>query len=174
MTPLSNDNTLMDAGAVILRLEECGRTLLALPAGGYSTKMRSFNLDVVRSAVEAYGWEGGKLRPAVPSAGHISRMDAALCWVQLIPQDRYVLRRRRTLTAYCLLLTADRLLLTASSRPSNYHRFPSRQSAARRVRPRFPFRASTSWQLYQLRSSDTRPATRRVLASTFSRPDLRA
>ena len=93
MTPLSNDNTLMDAGAVILRLEECGRTLLALPAGGYSTKMRSFNLDVVRSAVEAYGWEGGKLRPAVPSAGHISRMDAALCWVQLIPQDRYVLRR---------------------------------------------------------------------------------
>lgn len=93
MTSQSNDNTPMDASAVILRLEECGRTLLALPAGGYSTKMRSFNLDVVRSAVEAYGWEGGKLRPAVPSAGHISRMDVALCWVQMIPQDRYVLRR---------------------------------------------------------------------------------
>ncbi len=93
MTPQSNDNSPLDAAAVILRLEECGRTLLALPAGGYSTKMRSFNLDVVRSAVEAYGWEGGTLRPAVPSAQHISRMDVALRWVQCIPQDRYVLRR---------------------------------------------------------------------------------
>lgn len=93
MTCQSNDNTPMDSRAVIQRLEECGRTLLALPSGGYSTRMRSFNLDVVRNAVEAYGWEGGTLRPAVPSAAHISRMDAALCWVQLIPQDRYVLRR---------------------------------------------------------------------------------
>jgi hypothetical protein len=89
----ANDSSPLDAATVIQRLEECGRTLLALPAGGYSTKMRSFNLDVVRSAVEAYGWEGGKLRPAVPSAAHITRMDVALRWVQLIPQDRYVLRR---------------------------------------------------------------------------------
>ena len=93
MATLSSDNTRLDAAAVIQRLEECGRTLLALPAGGYSTRMRSFNLEVVRSAVEANGWEGGKLRPSIPSAGHITRMDDALRWVQLIPQDRYVLRR---------------------------------------------------------------------------------
>lgn len=93
MMSRSDDTIALDAAAVIQRLEECGRTLLALPAGGYSTKMRSFNLDVVRSAVEAYGWEGGQLRPGVPSAAHITRMDAALRWVQLIPQDRYVLRR---------------------------------------------------------------------------------
>ncbi len=93
MTYLSNDNAALDAPAVIQRLEECGRTLLALPAGGYSTRMRSFNLEVVRSAVDTYGWEGGKLRPSVPSASHITRMDDALRWVQLIPEDRYVLRR---------------------------------------------------------------------------------
>jgi hypothetical protein len=93
MTSQSNDNNALDARAVIQRLEESGRTLLALPSGGYSTRMRSFNLDVVRNAVEACGWEGGTLRAAVPSAAHISRMDAALCWVQLIPQNRYVLRR---------------------------------------------------------------------------------
>ena len=89
----STDTVTIDAAIVIQRLEECGRTLLALPAGGYSTKMRSFNLDVVRNAAEAYGWESGKVRPAAPSAAHITRMDAALRWVQLIPQDRYVLRR---------------------------------------------------------------------------------
>ena len=82
-----------DAATVIARLEEAGRTLLALPSGGYSTRLRTFNLEVVRSAMEGYGWDTGRLRPGVPPAGLISRMDVALQWITLIPQDRYVLRR---------------------------------------------------------------------------------
>lgn len=83
----------LDSTTVIARLEEAGRTLLALPSGGYSTRLRSFNLEVVRSAMEAYGWDAGRLRPGIPPAATITRMDAALQWIALIPQDRYVLRR---------------------------------------------------------------------------------
>jgi hypothetical protein len=82
-----------DAEAVMHRLEDAGRTLLSLPEGGHSTKLRTSRLDVVRTALESYGWESGRLRPAVPDAARISRMDEALGWIALIPQDRYVLRR---------------------------------------------------------------------------------
>jgi hypothetical protein len=34
-----------------------------------------------------------RLRPPIPSAARISRMDEALGWIPLIPRDRYVLRR---------------------------------------------------------------------------------
>jgi hypothetical protein len=39
------------------------------------------------------GWEAGRIRPAVPSAARITRMDEALGWIALIPRERYVLRR---------------------------------------------------------------------------------
>ena len=82
-----------DAEYVIHRLEEAGCTLLALPGTGYSTRLRTSNLDVVRAA-EAFGGDtGGRIRPPVPSAEQITRMDEALGWITLIPQDRYVLRR---------------------------------------------------------------------------------
>ena len=83
----------IDAEFVISRLEEAGRTLLALPGTGWSTKLRSTQLEVVRSALESYGWTKRPIRPAVPSARRISRMDEALTWIPLIAQDRYVLRR---------------------------------------------------------------------------------
>ena len=86
-------NGAIDAETVIQRLEDAGRTLMALPAGGYSTKLRTFTLDIVRSAMEGYGWDEARARPAVPSASSITQMDIALTWVGLIPQDRYVLRR---------------------------------------------------------------------------------
>ena len=55
-------------------------------------------LDVVRNAIEGYGWENqrgerGRLRPPVPDSERIDRMDEALGWIPLIPRDRYVLRR---------------------------------------------------------------------------------
>jgi hypothetical protein len=50
-------------------------------------------IDVVRSALESYGWTEARLRPPVPSAEKIDRMDEAMCWLGLIPQDNYVLRR---------------------------------------------------------------------------------
>jgi hypothetical protein len=83
----------VDSAFVVYRLEEAGATLLALPGTGYSPRLRVSHLDVVQSAVEAYGWDKGRLRPPVPSASRITRMDEALGWITLIPADRYVLRR---------------------------------------------------------------------------------
>jgi hypothetical protein len=83
----------IDAGFIVYRLEEAGATLLALPGTGYSTRLKVSHLDVVHEAQAAYGWEAGKIRPPVPSASRITRMDEALGWIALIPQDRTVLRR---------------------------------------------------------------------------------
>jgi hypothetical protein len=84
-----------DADTVIYRLEEAGKTLLALPGTGWTTRLRESRLDVVHAAIEGYGWDraSGPLRPAVPGAAQIDRMDEALGWIPLIPRDRYVLRR---------------------------------------------------------------------------------
>jgi len=91
----ANGAFVADADTVIARLEEAGQTLLALPGTGWTTRLRQSQLDVVHAAIEGYGWAraGGRLRPAVPGAGQIDRMDEALGWIPLIPLDRYVLRR---------------------------------------------------------------------------------
>jgi hypothetical protein len=83
----------MSAEDVIHRLEEAGATLLALPGTGWSTRLRTSSIEIVRTALEAYGWRTARVRPAVPSAEQIDRMEEALTWIPLIPSDRYVLRR---------------------------------------------------------------------------------
>jgi hypothetical protein len=85
----------VDAEYVIYRLEEAGRTLLALPHSGFSTRLRTSRHDIVQAAAEAYGWSNvdARLRPAIPSGAQITRMDEALDWIPLIPVDRYVIRR---------------------------------------------------------------------------------
>jgi hypothetical protein len=83
----------IDADYVVYRLEEAGATLLALPGTGWSTRLRTSSLEIVRTALESYGWTEARIRPAVPSAEKITRMDEALSWLSLIPQDKYVLRR---------------------------------------------------------------------------------
>jgi hypothetical protein len=83
----------IDAAHVIARLEEAGSALLALPNTGWTTALRTSSLDIVRSAAEAYGWSNAAVRPPVPSSETISRMDEAMGWLALIPQDKYVLRR---------------------------------------------------------------------------------
>jgi hypothetical protein len=88
-----DSNCSLDADYVIYRLEEAGATLLALPGTGWSTRLRSSSIELVRTALEAYGWETAPVRPAVPSADKIDRMDEAMAWMPMIPQDRYVLRR---------------------------------------------------------------------------------
>ncbi len=85
--------TCIDAKHVTWRLEEAGATLLALPGTGWSTRLRTSSLEIVRTAIEAYGWAGQKVRPPIPSAAKITRMDEAMGWITLIPLDRYVLRR---------------------------------------------------------------------------------
>jgi hypothetical protein len=82
-----------DAELVIYRLEEAGAALLSLPGSGWSTRLRSSSLDIVRTAIESYGWTSNHIRPPVPSAERITRMDEAMAWISLIPLDRYVLRR---------------------------------------------------------------------------------
>jgi len=82
-----------DAELVIYRLEEAGATLLALPGSGWSTRLRSSSLEIVRAAIESYGWTAKRIRPPIPSAARITRMDAAMGWIPLIPLDRYLLRR---------------------------------------------------------------------------------
>ena len=83
----------VDADFVIYRLEEAGATLLALPGSGWTTRLRTSSIEIVRTALESYGWTESRIRPAVPSSDKISRMDEAMSWLSLIPQDRYVLRR---------------------------------------------------------------------------------
>ncbi len=83
----------IDSAFIVYRLEEAGATLLALPGSGYSTRLRASHLDVLQDAQTTYGWAAGKIRPPVPSASRITRMDEALAWIVLIPKERYVLRR---------------------------------------------------------------------------------
>jgi hypothetical protein len=82
-----------DAAYVIYRLEEAGATLLALPRSGFSTALRTSRLDVVQRAAEGYVGSASRVRPPVPSASRITRMDEALSWIPLIPKERTVLRR---------------------------------------------------------------------------------
>jgi hypothetical protein len=91
--PLMNEGYEIDADYVVYRLEEAGATLLALPDTGYSTRLRTSSLDFVRTALETYGWTEARIRPAVPSADKITRMDEAMSWIPLIPLDHHVLRR---------------------------------------------------------------------------------
>jgi hypothetical protein len=91
--PVMTNGYDIDADFVIYRLEEAGATLLALPNTGWSTRLRSSSLEIVRTALESYGWSEARIRPLVPSAEKITRMDEAMSWIPLIPLDRYVLRR---------------------------------------------------------------------------------
>ena len=88
-----NGAAAIDTAFVVARLEEAGRTLLALPQRGYSPGLRMNRLDIVQEAVEAYGWSEGRIRLPVPPAQRITRMDESFAWLRLIPEDRYVLRR---------------------------------------------------------------------------------
>lgn len=85
---------MIDAETVVYRLEEAGRTLLALPkAGCYPGNYKVAWPEVVHAAIEAYGWDGELPRAAVPAAAAITRMDEAWRWVSLIREDRRQHRR---------------------------------------------------------------------------------
>ena len=91
--PTDAANDAIDAVLVTARLEEAGRTLLALPDRGPSPRLRTSAWDVLQSAIEGAAEAPRPVRPAVPGAARITRMDEALGWIALIPRDRYVLRR---------------------------------------------------------------------------------
>ncbi|MGC9270165.1 DUF6362 family protein [Acidiphilium sp.] len=79
--------------ALTERLEDAGSTLLALPNSGYSPHLRMMRYEVVHSALDAYGWEPARIRAPHPSGAAIDRMDEALGWLAIIPEERFVLRR---------------------------------------------------------------------------------
>lgn len=83
----------IDADFVVYRLEEAGATVLALPGSGWTTRLRSSSIEIVRTALESYGWSSTRIRPPTPSSEKITRMDEAMSWLSLIPQEKYVLRR---------------------------------------------------------------------------------
>jgi hypothetical protein len=86
-------SALMDAKTVIARLEEAGRTLLAIPAASRLEKIRvSARFVGLRSSLEDVGYSSAKMKRHV-DASSIDRMDETLAWLLLIPDDRYVLRR---------------------------------------------------------------------------------
>jgi hypothetical protein len=74
-------------------LEEAGATLLSLPKTGFSPALKTSALPILRDATESYGWSAAEVRPPMPSASRISRMDIVFGYLALIPQDRYLLRR---------------------------------------------------------------------------------
>ena len=112
----TNDIAFADAKALQIRLEEAGETLLLLPQRGYTTRLRTSTWNVLDEATEAYATHPARLHLPVPSAAKITRMDEALSWLPLIPDDKYVLRR----------LVASRMLVSPLT---GRHLFPWRRLA---------------------------------------------
>ncbi len=108
---------IISAEEIVLRLEEAGATLLAMPNTGPSTRLRQMRFDVVQTAIEAYGWESERLRAPAPDAAAISAMDEAFGWLALIPEPKFILRR---------ILGARALIHPLTRR----HLFPWRRLAA--------------------------------------------
>lgn len=83
-----------DALFVEARLQEAALTMATLqvamvrPSG-----FRSGMPEVVREWDESYGWDGAPCRPGRPSPSEIAAMDQALGWINLISDDKRVLRR---------------------------------------------------------------------------------
>ena len=90
---------------LIGRLEEAGATLLALPHQGMGPRLRQVRWPESPGEIgDSGGTSGGRLRPAIPGAAEISRMDEAFGWIGLIPPERIVLRRivhARSLVSPC-------------------------------------------------------------------------
>lgn len=83
----------LDSDDVTYRLEEAGATLLALPGSEWKWRHHSASVDIMRTALESYGWSSDRVRPPAPGPEKIARMNEALSWLSLIPQEKYVLRR---------------------------------------------------------------------------------
>jgi Domain of unknown function (DUF6362) len=91
--PRDANSWLYDAESVVARLEEAGRNVMAMPNTGYTTRLRTSSLDIVRTALETYGGSEQRVRAPAPDSAAITRMDEALGWIARIPDERFVLRR---------------------------------------------------------------------------------
>lgn len=91
MTPKERDAIL--AAYVVANLESAGATLLAMRIKPGPASYGSGWPDIVRDAIEAYGYTPDRMRLPLPSAAAITRMDAAFGWLNLIPGQQVALRR---------------------------------------------------------------------------------
>lgn len=83
---MSSAASMLDAETVIARLEEAGRTLIALPSKGcYPAREGSSWPAIVHDVAESYGYDEETVRAPVPSPQAITRMDEAYQWITLIP-----------------------------------------------------------------------------------------
>lgn len=57
----------LDADFAVYRLEEAGATVFALPGSGRTTRMRTSSIEIVRTAMESYGWSGSRIRHPCPA-----------------------------------------------------------------------------------------------------------
>ena len=80
------------AEAVISELESAMMTLRALPHRGPSTRLAQLQLPTLPDAADCQSSDGALKLPC-PSAAAISRMDATLGWLAVVPDDRRALRR---------------------------------------------------------------------------------
>lgn len=78
---------------VVARLEEAGRTLLALPRSGHSPRLRTSSALANLMLPDPDGSPPQREIAATPQPAAITRMDEAFAWLSRIPQDRFVLRR---------------------------------------------------------------------------------
>lgn len=80
---LSASNAYWFHADVERRLVAAASTLrrLPMPKHGRPAGFKSAAIDVVRSTVEAYGYEEARVRPPAPSPEDITRMDEALSWL---------------------------------------------------------------------------------------------
>ncbi len=83
------------AETLVAHLEDAGETLLRLPPSGWTTRLRTSTWKILpdADAHTAPADTSARLRPPPPDAAAITRMDEALAWLTLIPDDKYVMRR---------------------------------------------------------------------------------
>lgn len=99
------------AAEVVARLEWAGAILLRMgtdrsPRLGH----RLMGWPWAIPTLDGYRANGARLRFPVPSAAEISEMDRTFCLLQLIPQERHVLRRIAALRSLVGPLTGDHIV----------------------------------------------------------------
>lgn len=82
--------TIWTAEEVFYQLAEAASTIkaLRLSSRDFPSNKATYWPDVVRDAMEAYGYDAPKFSRETPSAEAITRMDRALRWLLWIDQDQ--------------------------------------------------------------------------------------
>ena len=87
------EQPIVDPAFVVAHLECAGKTLLALPLSGFSTRLKTASINS-----EMAGWAGGWFSGSAakcprPTPHAIDAMDNTMTWLGYIPQHLLVLRR---------------------------------------------------------------------------------